>query len=91
MIWQVTRYTLTVCVCVCLSVCLCVCVIVTCSTLVGCLVVSILRAVSFFGFCGGITNWIAVELFFVKVPLIYGRYVCMYVIVNHQYTLVTFH
>ena len=41
--------------------------------LVGCFVVNILHAVGFFGFCGGITNWIAVELFFVKIPLIYGR------------------
>lgn len=47
-------------------------------TVAGCLVVSVLRAVSFFGFCGGITNWIAVELFFVKIPLIYGRYVYEY-------------
>ena len=34
----------------------------------------------FFGFFGGLTNWIAVELFFVKIPLIYGRCVsCIYV------------
>lgn len=45
----------------------------TCShDMAGCFVTNILLAVGLFGFFGGITNWIAMELFFVKVPLIYG-------------------
>ena len=57
-------------VCVCMYVCA---LTVTYNINIGCFVTNILLAVGLFGFFGGITNWIAMELFFVKVPLIYGR------------------
>ena len=64
------------------------------NTLVGCFVINILRAMGMFGFFGGIANWIAVEMLFVKIPLIYGRYgivccvVCSVLISSNSLTLV---
>ena len=43
--------------------------------IVGCISVRVLRAVGLFGFIGGITNWVAIEMLFVRVPFLIGTYV----------------
>lgn len=38
----------------------------------GCVSVRILRAIGLFGFVGGITNWIAIEMLLVRIPYLIG-------------------
>jgi hypothetical protein len=38
----------------------------------GCISVRVLRAVGLFGFIGGITNWVAIEMLFIRVPFLIG-------------------
>ena len=39
---------------------------------IPCMTVRTLRAVGIFGFLGGITNWVAIEMLFVRVPFLIG-------------------
>ena len=32
----------------------------------------VLRAVGLFGFIGGVTNWVAIEMLFVRIPYLIG-------------------
>jgi hypothetical protein len=40
--------------------------------LAGCVSVRVLRAVGLFGFIGGVTNWVAIEMLFVRIPYLIG-------------------
>ena len=52
--------------CLCLLVC-------TAGMKVGCFLSRLVRVIGVFGFVGGLTNWIAVEMLFFKIPGCVGR------------------
>ena len=35
-------------------------------------------SIGLFAFSGGFTNWIAIQMLFYKIPLIYGQYVSVF-------------